>query len=150
MPDLSGAGGVTALAGFIVAVIAIALLAVSGEILARQPLLMLVQALAVVLMVWARLTFGLRSFNPGAAPTEGELVTTGPYRYWRHPIYAAVIIFVATAAISHATWKAAALALIVAGGLYLRMRSEERLLATRYTAYRAYAARTARVIPGLF
>ncbi|HVH58616.1 MAG TPA: isoprenylcysteine carboxylmethyltransferase family protein [Vicinamibacterales bacterium] len=150
MPDRNGAGGVTAIAGFIVAVIAIALLALSGEIFARQPLLMLVQALAVVLMVWARLTFGLRSFNPGAAPTEGELVTTGPYRYWRHPIYAAVIIFVATAAVSHATWRAAALALTVAGGLYLRMRSEERLLARRYADYRAYAARTARVIPGLF
>jgi hypothetical protein len=80
MPDRNGAGGVIAIAGFIVAVIAIALLALGGEIFARQPLLMLVQALAVVLMVWARLTFGLRSFNPGAAPTEGELVTTGPYR----------------------------------------------------------------------
>ena len=143
-------GGATAIAGFVVAVIAIALMVSGGEIFARQPVLMVVQGFAVLLMVWARLTFGLRSFNLGAAPTDGELVTTGPYRYWRHPIYAAVIIFVATAAISHATGRAAALALVVAGGLYLRMRSEERFLSTRYAGYRAYAARTARVIPGLF
>ena len=149
MPDRRR-GGVTAIAGFVVAVTAIALMFFGGELFARQPVLMIVQGFAVLLMVWARMTFGLRSFNLGAAPTEGELVTTGPYRYWRHPIYAAVIIFVATAALSHATWRAAALALVVAGGLYLRMRSEERFLTERYAGYRAYAAGTARVIPGLF
>jgi len=143
-------GNTIAVAGFAVAVIAIAMMALRREIFARQPLLIAVQVLAALLMVWARLTFGLRSFNVAAAPTEGQLVTTGPYRYWRHPIYAAVIIFVASAAISHASWSAAMLACVVAGGLYLRMRNEEKLLSQQYPQYREYAAHTARVIPGLF
>jgi protein-S-isoprenylcysteine O-methyltransferase Ste14 len=34
----------------------------------------------------ARVTFGGRSFHVGANPTEGGLVTKGPYRFVRHPI----------------------------------------------------------------
>jgi protein-S-isoprenylcysteine O-methyltransferase Ste14 len=140
----------TALAGFAVAILGIVLLYWRGEIFARQWPLMAVQAAAVALMIWARLTFGLRSFNPGAAPTQGELVTSGPYHYWRHPIYAAIIIFVAAAAASHPGWISFGLALTVAAGLFLRMRSEEQFLLEKYPTYGAYMNRTARVVPGLF
>ena len=37
------------------------------------------QVVAGMLRVWARMTFGARSFHAGAEPTAGELVTTGPY-----------------------------------------------------------------------
>jgi hypothetical protein len=36
------------------------------------------QAVAAALMLWARITFGWRSFHPVANPTEGGLVTSGP------------------------------------------------------------------------
>ena len=149
MSSSNGAGR-TAIAGFGVAVLGIALLYVRGALFARHWPLMAVQAGAVGLMIWARLTFGLRSFNLGAAPTEGELVTAGPYRFWRHPIYAAVIIFVSAAAASRPGLITFALALAVAAGLFLRMRSEEQFLLQKYPGYRAYIARTARVVPGLF
>jgi len=51
----------------------------------------IIQVCAFALMVWARKTFGNRSFHASADPTEGGLVTTGPCRYFRHPIYAAVL-----------------------------------------------------------
>jgi protein-S-isoprenylcysteine O-methyltransferase Ste14 len=51
------------------------------------------QAVAVLLLLWARVTFGRRSFHVVANPTEGGLVTGGPYRYLRHPIYAAICLF---------------------------------------------------------
>ena len=149
MPPSNGARP-TAVAGFGVAVLGIVLLYWRGELFARQWPLMAVQAGAAALMVWARLTFGLRSFNPGAAPTQGELMTSGPYRYWRHPIYAAIIIFVAAAAASRPGWISAGSALTVAGGLFLRMRSEEQFLLEKYPAYGAYMTRTARVVPGVF
>jgi protein-S-isoprenylcysteine O-methyltransferase Ste14 len=149
MPD-SHAAKPAAIAGFALAVLGIALLYLRGAIFAREWPLMAVQAAAVALMLWARLTFGLRSFNLGAAPTQGDLVTSGPYRFWRHPIYAAVIIFVSAAAASHPGWITFALAALVAGGLFLRMRSEEQFLMEKYPGYRAYIAKTARVVPGVF
>jgi protein-S-isoprenylcysteine O-methyltransferase Ste14 len=143
-------GGTLAIAGFAVAVLALAMMALRKEIFAREPVLIAVQAVAVALLVWARVTFGRRSFNVGAQPTAGELVTTGPYRFWRHPIYAAVIIFVIAAALNYRTLSAAVLAVVASGGMFVRMRAEERFLAERYSDYAAYAARTARVIPGIF
>jgi len=53
-----------------------------------HPVLIGVQVATVLLMPWARKTFGIRSFHASASTSEGGLVTSGPYRYWRHPIYA--------------------------------------------------------------
>jgi len=139
----------TAIVGFSAAVLAIAALFWRGELFARQPLLIAAQALAFALMVWARVTFGRRSFHAGAVPTDGELVSTGPYRYWRHPIYAAIIYFVVATALDHRHLTTLALALVVIIGLALRMRAEEHFLRSRYSGYRQYAARTSRIIPGL-
>ena len=52
----------------------------TGTLLSPRPAAIALQAIAAVLFVWARATFGLRSFHPAANPTEGGLVTTGPYR----------------------------------------------------------------------
>jgi Putative protein-S-isoprenylcysteine methyltransferase len=108
-----------------------------------------VQVLAVGLMLWARWTFGRRSFHAAANPTAGGLVTTGPYRYVRHPIYAAVLYFTWAGALSHASPLPILLAGGVTLGLALRMRAEEHLVLQRYGDYRDYAARTRRVVPKL-
>src|SRR5690349_6307684 len=112
------------------------------------------QALAVALMVWARVTFGRRSFHAAANPTAGGLVTWGPYRYWRHPIYAAVLLFLWAGVLSHPLepvgLAAAALATLMTA---VRIRSEEHYLRAEYqghSGYDAYARRTKRLIPFVF
>ena len=75
-----------------------------------------VQAAAIVLMVWARLTFGRRSFHAAANPTSGGLVTSGPYRFVRHPIYAAACYFVWAGALDHRSLTAVLGALLLTAG----------------------------------
>jgi protein-S-isoprenylcysteine O-methyltransferase Ste14 len=108
-----------------------------------------VQVGAVALMAWARITFGRRSFHAAADPTAGGLVTSGPYRFLRHPIYAAVLYFAWAGALGHAGWWPVLLATLVTLGLGYRMLAEERLVAARYPEYQAWAARTRRLIPGI-
>ena len=117
------------------------------EVIARSVPALAVQIAAAALMIAARLTFGSRSFHAAANPTAGGLVTTGPYRWLRHPIYAAILYFVWSAALDHRSWQAVASALIVTTGAAIRMVAEESLLAEKYPEYAAYRARTARVIP---
>lgn len=120
------------------------------SLLAPRLAVVLVQLGAFAVMVWARVTFGRRSFHLAANPTEGVLVTTGPYRYLRHPIYAAVCWFVWAGALGNLSPVSTTLALLVTAGAVTRLLCEEHLLVEKYPEYRDYAARTPRLIPFLF
>jgi len=81
-----------------------------------------------------------------------ELVTTGVYRHVRHPMYAAFFLWAIAQALLLPNWIAGPAGLVGFGTLFgLRVRREERMMeATFGDAYRAYVARTWRVIPGVF
>jgi len=79
-----------------------------------------------------------------------QLVTSGPYRFARHPIYAAeeiaaIGIFMQFASV----WTALLLAAQIAFQLR-RMHNEETVLNASFPQYEAYRRSTARLIPGLY
>ncbi|HEX9943729.1 MAG TPA: isoprenylcysteine carboxylmethyltransferase family protein [Thermoanaerobaculia bacterium] len=134
---------------FAVLLLAIAGLIYTGSLLGRGPVTIGLQVAAVLLMVWARITFGVRSFHYAANPTEGGLVTAGPYRYVRHPIYAAILLFLWAGIAANPSATSVALGLVATAMLFLRMLFEETLVRQRYPEYDAYAHRTKRVVPFL-
>jgi protein-S-isoprenylcysteine O-methyltransferase Ste14 len=135
---------------FAILVLAIVGLYYTHSLLGQGPVSIGLQVAAILLMIWARVTFGLRSFHFEANPTEGGLVTTGPYRYIRHPIYAAALLFVWTGVAVSLSPLSVTLGLVATAMLALRMALEERLVRRRYPEYDDYARRTKRVIPFLF
>jgi len=108
------------------------------------------QVAAFILMVWARLTFGRRSFHLGADPTDGGLVTTGPYRFIRHPIYAAVCLFVWASVLGSPSLLTGAFALTVTVGAVVRVFCEEHLLVRKFPDYAVYSRTTKRMVPFVF
>jgi len=108
------------------------------------------QACGVLLMIWARITFGKRSFHAAANPTSGGIVRTGPYRYLRHPIYTAVFFFVWPPAIHAGTGLSIAFAALISAGAIVRMLCEEYLLVRQYPEYAEYARTTKRMVPYVF
>ena len=127
--------------------VAIVGLLAGHALFAARPGLVVVQVLAVILVLWARLTFGMRSLHVAANPTAGGLVTSGPYRFVRHPIYAAILFFVWAGVTSHTTFLSVGLGVLVSAATAVRIVAEERLVTARYPEYAAYAARTKRLIP---
>jgi protein-S-isoprenylcysteine O-methyltransferase Ste14 len=137
----------------LVLVVAIVPLVMRGELFARHPVGIATQVAAVMLILWARVTFGRRSFHAAANPTAGGLVTTGPYRHLRHPIYAAFLLFVWVGI--HSQHGPPSLTALLLAGLAtlmtaVRIQAEESLVRVMYPEYAAYAAKTRRIIPFVF
>jgi protein-S-isoprenylcysteine O-methyltransferase Ste14 len=132
---------------FVILLLAIGGLVYTNSLLGHGPVAIGLQIAAVTLMLWARIAFGVRSFHYAANPTEGGLVTSGPYRFVRHPIYAAILLFVWTGIASNLSPTSVALGLVVTAMLWLRISFEEPLVRQRYPEYADYARRTKRVIP---
>ena len=130
--------------------LALAGLVVRGVFFPSHPVAIMAEILAVALMVWARLTFGRRSFHAAANPSAGGLVTTGPYRFIRHPIYTAACLFGWSSILAH--WSAinVMLGVLLFVGAVGRMLCEERLIIEIYPEYRDYAQATKRMVPYIF
>jgi protein-S-isoprenylcysteine O-methyltransferase Ste14 len=117
-------------------------LTVSAELVATM-LTLLGSAAAVV----ALLQLG-RSFSMMAEARR--LVTSGPYRFVRHPLYLAEELSVIGLFLQFASlWTAALFAVQIAFQLR-RMHNEENVLTASFPEYAAYRRRTARLIPGIY
>ena len=79
--------------------------------------------------------------------SQSKLVTAGPYRFIRHPMYACVILCVSGAAF-YRNHPANYLGLVlVMTAVTLKAHKEERLLLEKFPDYKNYMQRTSRFIP---
>jgi protein-S-isoprenylcysteine O-methyltransferase Ste14 len=130
--------------------IPLAFLVYTRRFFSPSPIVIALQITGLLVVVWARLTFGMRSFHVGSTATQGGLVTTGPYRYVRHPIYAAALLILAGVLIGHHDLYALIAVGCAAASLVVRIIAEERAVVRSYPEYASYAQRTKRIIPWVF
>lgn len=105
-----------------------------------------------VLLIWMATRHLDKQWRFEAALSEDhELITTGPYSWLRHPIYASLFGLLLEVGLAKTWWP-----LLVAGvvfyiiGTEIRIRAEDGLLAARFGAtYAAYRQRTRAYIPFL-
>lgn len=100
------------------------------------------------LAAWALAANRPGNFNIRPTPRDGGiLVTGGPYRWIRHPMYTAVLFGAAAAVLKASRAADALLWLALLAVLVAKAAIEEQALAERDPTYRAYAARTRRFLP---
>jgi len=113
----------------------------------REAVGLVLFALGLGLAVWARVHIGRNWGAPMTQKVEPELVTSGPYRLVRHPIYSGIIVAgIGTAFGVSWLW----LAVIAVAGIYFVYAAtiEERYLTEQFPdTYPAYKRSTKMLVP---
>jgi protein-S-isoprenylcysteine O-methyltransferase Ste14 len=98
---------------------------------------------AIVAASWLNRAFAI-------LPQARVLVTSGPYRYVRHPLYVCEMVATVGVAMQFTQPGGAAVLLAVIAAQFPRMYFEEKILSEAFPGYTDYRARTARIIPGIY
>ena len=131
-------------------VVPLAVLGITKNVFSPSPIVIAAQVAAVGLNVWARISFKNGTFRISAAPGGKSVIRSGPYRVIRHPMYAAVLLFVWASVAGHPS----VLTLVIGGAVsavcIVRVMVEESLLREELPEYAAYSRETKALIPFLF
>jgi protein-S-isoprenylcysteine O-methyltransferase len=106
----------------------------------------------IALALWATRTLG-RFYRPVVTIYEDhEVVTSGPYRYVRHPIYAGAMMVMVGVGLALGNWLSLVLCVTLPLAAYVaRIRAEERALEEALgDSYRQYEQGKARLVPGIW
>jgi protein-S-isoprenylcysteine O-methyltransferase Ste14 len=154
-----GQGQWVRFAGFRVAAILLILLllrlrVLKGHALTRDPVLwaigLAVFVLGLALAVWARVYIGRNWGMPMSTKEDPELVTTGPYRTIRHPIYTGIILGMVGTAIAVSVYWLIAVVILGAYFVYSAFVEERNMTRLFPDAYADYKHSTKMLIPFIF
>lgn len=133
---------------FVVA--AIVVLGITGNLLSPSPFVIVAQVGAIMMNLWARLSFDRGTFRVTAGPSANALMTRGPYRIVRHPMYLAALVFIWAGIASHVSALTLAIGVLVTGMCIARVLVEDQMLRAKYPDYADYARSTKALIPFIF
>jgi protein-S-isoprenylcysteine O-methyltransferase Ste14 len=109
----------------------------------------LLYACGMALAVWARRYLGRNWGMPMTQRAEPELVTSGPYRLIRHPIYFGLLIALAGTALVNNVLGLIVVAVLIPYFYYCGVIEERHLAAAFPNAYPEYRRKTKMLIPFL-
>jgi protein-S-isoprenylcysteine O-methyltransferase Ste14 len=123
----------------------------SGSLVVQSPVLgaigAVVFASGIALAIWSRIQLGRNWGMPMTQKAEPELVTSGPYRFVRHPIYSGLLAALLGTALVTNPIGFIIVAILGAYFYYCASVEEKNLTATFPTTYPEYRAGTKMLIP---
>jgi protein-S-isoprenylcysteine O-methyltransferase Ste14 len=108
--------------------------------------------LGLAIRVWAVVALGRAFRTTVEVDADQAVVTSGPYRWVRHPAYTGLLLIVAGFGLAVGNWLALAVCVALPLAALLRRIHVEEAELTRVLGepYRAYRTRTKRLVPGLW
>lgn len=97
---------------------------------------------------WTLINLGKNLTDTVVTRSNAVLVTTGPYRWIRHPFYVAVFFLTLAIALMAANWLIGLIGLSFVAVVAIRVKKEEQKLIEKFgDQYRKYMAATGRFLP---
>ena len=109
---------------------------------------LLLATVGVALGIWARVSLADNWSGNVTLKQSHRLITTGPYRWLRHPIYSAFLLLIIGTAICTAQLRGALAVALVFISFYYKWRSEEQLMLREFgEQYLRYRKQSGAIIP---
>jgi protein-S-isoprenylcysteine O-methyltransferase Ste14 len=107
--------------------------------------------IGLLFTAWAREHLGRNWSDIVTIKVDHELVTSGPYRAVRHPIYTGLLVAFLGTAIARGEWRGLLAVALALWAFWRKSRVEERLMCEQFgAAYEEYSQRVAALIPFVF
>ena len=131
--------------------ICLGLIAITGSLIPSNNALLVIELSGLGLGIWAILSMRIGNFNIAPDPFKWtQLVTSGPYRLIRHPMYLALLLTTLPLVINDFDLFRISVWLVLLLDLLLKLNYEEKLLARKLVGYDQYMGKSARLIPFLY
>jgi protein-S-isoprenylcysteine O-methyltransferase Ste14 len=113
---------------------------------------LLVMWTGLAVRIWAIVVLGTSFRMTVEVDTGQKVIDRGPYRWVRHPSYTGILLLMAGLSLVYGDWPALAILLVLPAGVLIHRIFVEEAVLTEVIgrAYTDYAARTKRLVPGLW
>ena len=131
--------------------ICLILIFASGRPYAKNYLSLALEIMGVALEIWAVITMGRHNLNiTPLIKQEAQLVTWGPYRFIRHPMYSALLLIIWPIIIDRFSLFLLITGLVLTLVFIVKLFFEESVLKKHFVEYEDYMKTTKRLIPYIF
>lgn len=123
----------------------------TGPFFSTNILLQIIQLAAILFGIWAIIIMRIPNLRITPIPKNHfTLITSGPYKYIRHPMYLALLTAFIPPVISNFTIFRFVCLLLLLFVLLLKINFEEKLLKNASLEYVEYKAKTKKLIPFIY
>ena len=134
----------------LIQILSIIFIMLTGKIIPSNPVLFIFLIISLLFAIWAMAEMKFRFNIFPALLQNSSLVTSGPFKLVRHPIYSSLLLMTMIWIFSDPTLPRIIVWLILTGVLNLKIHIEEKILTGEFPDYIDYKSKTKKLIPFIY
>jgi protein-S-isoprenylcysteine O-methyltransferase Ste14 len=123
----------------------------TGPFITHKPLENCIEIFSLLLVIWALVAMSRSKVSVFPDLKQGAvLIAKGPYKFIRHPMYLAVILFSLSVVIDKPSSLRILIVILLIINLLIKIEFEEKILMKEFKEYGSYIKETRKLLPFIY